>query len=144
MLTKKYEVVFKYNMEDTIVPASGGRKTILKIDGRAGKLQQVSYRTTQLDTRMIIRVDNEYEVDFPTSTTIATSHSYSRPYAPEAVYNSKTTSPYAITSTIVIQFEKSIEVIILNESAAAATLTENFLIAKLFTGEYEKVKAWVD
>lgn len=144
MLTKKYEVVFKYNMEDTIVPASGGRKTILRINGRAGKLQQVSYRTTQYDTRLIIRVDNEYEIDFPTTRTIAVSHTFFRPYAPEAVWNSKTVSPYAITSTIVIEFEKSIEVIILNEASAASTLTENFLIAKLFTGEYEKVTAWDD
>jgi len=143
LLLKTHELHIDRNVEDTIVRADGGIKIILIIKGRAGTLKQVSYRTSELDTVMIIRVDGEYNVEFPTAAQIVTNHTLTSSYSPESYFAHKSgASPYALTSTYKIDFEDSLEVVIKNSSSSDATVTDGFLVANLCTKEYLKDKDW--
>ena len=140
---KTHKLHIVRNVESTTVPANGGRRTILKIEDGAGTLKQISFRTTQLTTEMHIRVDDEYTIEFPTVAQIITNHVMTTPYSPECFFAHKSAaSPYGLTSTYKIDFEKSIEVVCLVSGTTAATVTDGFLVADLCTEEFIKENAW--
>lgn len=135
--SKRYETIIDHNTETTVVPASGGRKTILRIDGKAGIIRQITYQITELETRMIVRIDNEYEVVFPTATTLLNHWFTIYRIKSESVFlDLAKFSPYSVTSTISMEFNKSVEVIILNIGSVNADLNEIFLIAEILRDDY--------
>lgn len=135
--SKRYETIIDHNTETTVVPASGGRRTILRIDGKAGIIRQITYQITELETRMIVRIDNEYEVMFPTATTLYNHWFTTYRIKSESVFlDLAKFSPYSFTSTISMEFNKSVEVIILNIGSVNADLDEIFLIAEILRDDH--------
>lgn len=144
MPIKKYMPLIEHNTETVVVPIGGGRRTILKIENKAGVLKQVSLRfSTELGMRMIIKIDDDYEMKFPTGTQIITNHVMTSSYAPECIFAHKSgASPYGITSTYHVEFQDKLEIMMVNEGTSASSVTDAFLIADIFVDAYKDEKVW--
>lgn len=140
---KKHELIIEHGTETITVRANGGRKTIIKLKNKAGKIKQISYRAaTELAVRLIVKVDGVYEILYPTGTQIVTNHVMTSPYAPQCYFAHKSATPYGYTSTYEIEFDDNVEVVILNEGTSDSDITDVFIVAEIFTEEYEKDKIW--
>lgn len=145
MPLKKYDTVIEHFIESTTL-AQGKRLTVIKLENKTGKLKQFSFRTTQLGNRLIIKPDNGDDILFPTGTQIVTNHVMTSQYSPQCFFAHKSAaSPYGFTSTYEIEFENSIEIIIIShEATASATITDVFGVFEIYTDEYKDEKAWFD
>jgi len=142
---KKYKTIIEHSTETTTVRANGGRKTIIKVDNKAGKIRQISFRAaTELDVRLVIQIDGDYEIKFPTGTQIVTNHVMTSAYSPQCFFAHKAATPYGYTSTYEIEFEDSFEIAIVNEGSSNSDVTDAFVVFDIFTDEYKDEKAWFD
>jgi hypothetical protein len=132
--------IIEHGTESITVRANGGRKTIIKLEAKAGKVKQISYRAaTELAVRLIVKIDGEYEILYPTGTQIITNHVMTSQYAPHCYFAHKSAgSPYGYTSTYEIEFDDNVEVVILNEGTSNCAITDVFIVAEIYTEEYEK------
>jgi hypothetical protein len=143
---KKYRKLIEHSTESITVRANGGRKTLIKIDNQTGIVRQISFRAaTDLGTRLIVKVDGDYEIMYPTGTQMVTNHVMTTPFSPHCYFAHKSAAtPYGFTSTYDIEFENSVEIVILNEGTSDSAVTDVFVVADIFVEEYKKEKTWFD
>ncbi len=145
MPLKKYEKLIEHGTETVTVRANGGRKTLIELKNKSGIVRQISFRAaTELGTRLIVKVDGDYEIMFPTGTQIITNHVMTTPFSPHSYFAHKSGgSPYGYTSTYDIEFEENVEIILLNEGTSDSDVTDVFVVADIFVDDYKDEKAWI-
>jgi hypothetical protein len=145
-LLKRYITTIKHNTEGSTVRANGGNMTLAKFANQAGKIKQISFRfATETEIRLIVKVDGNEEIKFPTGTQIITNHVMTTPYAPNCFFSHKSAaSPYGLTSTYEIEFENDVEILVTNEGTSDSAITDVFVVADIYTPSYIKEKAWFD